>query len=77
MFSTRCKADSRTHAIIFRVLTSFQTQGFRDNYQKTFPDRESADAAWCAYMRDGSFPEYGCFPWVIFIGRWVGVTTRV
>ena len=77
MVFTQRQPDPHAHTFLFRVFASIQTQGFSDNFQRTYPDRESANAAWSAYMRDGSFPDYGRPPWVIFIGRWVGVTTRV
>ena len=77
IFFTRNQADMLAHVGFFRVLASFQTQGFSDNFQRTYSDRETADAAWCAYMRDGTLPDYGRPPWVVYIGRRVGVMERV
>ena len=77
VFFTQNQVDPHVHVGFIRLLASFQTQGFSGNFQRIYPNRETADAAWLAYMRDGTFPDYGRSPWVIFIGRWVGVTERV
>ena len=54
-----------------------QTQGFSDGFQRTFPDRDSAEAAWSAYVRYKAYPDYGIGPWVVFIGRKPGVAIKV
>ena len=58
-------------------LAAFQTQGFSDGFQKAFPDRDSAEAAWSAFARDGTYPDYGRAPWVVFLGRRPGVYSRM
>ncbi|KAF9789421.1 hypothetical protein BJ322DRAFT_1105268 [Thelephora terrestris] len=54
-----------------------QTQCFPDAFQRAFPNRGAAEAAWLAFMRDGTFPDYGRSPWVVYFGRRPGVFTRV
>ena len=58
-------------------LAAFQTQGFSDGFQKAFPDHGSAEDAWSAFIRDGTYPDYGRAPWVVFIGRNPGVFSRM
>ena len=54
-----------------------QTQNFSGAFQCTYPDRASATAAWEAYQQDGIFPGYSKGPWVVFLGRKLGVFERV
>ena len=67
-------AHSRNYS---KLMVIMQTQGFSDAFQRTYPDRPSAVAAWNAYSRDGTYPEYGKSPWVVFIGRRPGVFEKV
>jgi hypothetical protein len=54
-----------------------QTQGYSEGFQKTFPTRDSAAAAWSAYVLDKTYPTYGKGPWVVYLGRKPGVFTKV
>jgi len=54
-----------------------QTQGHKEGFQRFFPTRDSAMAAWSAYNRDKTYPDYGKGPWVVFLGRKPGVFTKV
>ena len=54
-----------------------QTQGFPGGFQRTLPDFEAGKAAWIAFTRDMTYPDYGRGPWVVFHGRKPGVFTRV
>lgn len=56
---------------------AMQTQGYSDAFQRTYPSYELAEAAWIAYTRDGTYPDYGRGPWVVFHGRKPGVFERV
>ena len=67
-------ARSRNYS---RLMAIMQTQGFSDAFQRTYPDRPSAVAAWNTYSRDGTYPEYGKSPWVVFIGRRPSVFEKV
>lgn len=53
------------------------TIGFSDGFQRAYAKRAPAEAAWRAYRADGSFPDYGKSPWVVFHGRRPGVFERV
>lgn len=59
------------------MAVALQTQGFTDAFQRIYPDRVSAEAAWVDYYQDGIYPDYGRSPWVIFLGRKCGVFKRV
>ncbi|KAF9782643.1 hypothetical protein BJ322DRAFT_1110520 [Thelephora terrestris] len=54
-----------------------QTQGFSDPFQRIYPNFESAESAWNAYIRDKIYPDYGKSPWVVFLGNKPGVFTKV
>jgi hypothetical protein len=54
-----------------------QTQGFSDPFQRVYPNFESAESAWNAYIRDKIYPDYGKSPWVVFLGNKPGVFTKV
>jgi hypothetical protein len=54
-----------------------QTVGFSDGFQKAYPDCKSTEDAWLAFDRDGSYPTYGKAPWVVFLGRKLGVLSRI
>jgi hypothetical protein len=61
----------------FSFTASLQTQGFNGSFQRIFPNRTSAEEAWQAYKRDGTFPVYGKAPWVVFLGKSQGVFRTV
>lgn len=58
-------------------LAAFQTQGFSDAFQRLFPDRDSAEIAWSRFVRDGTYPDYGRGPWIVFLGRKPGVFSKM
>ena len=58
-------------------LASIQTIGQRDGFQRCYPDRASAEAAYDLFQSDGTYPDYGKAPWVVFLGRRVGVMQKV
>ncbi|KAF9787403.1 hypothetical protein BJ322DRAFT_1107468 [Thelephora terrestris] len=55
----------------------FQVQCFSDAFQRAFPSRKVAENAWVAFMKDGTFPDYGRSPWVVYFGRRPGVFERI
>ena len=59
------------------LLAILNSQCFSDGFQRAFPNYDAAVAAWGAFMRDGTFPDYGRSPWVVYLGRRPGVFTRV
>ena len=59
------------------VLAAMQTQGYSDNFQRVYPNRESAETAWNAFKKDRVFPDYGKSPWVVYIGNKPGVATKM
>ena len=59
------------------VLAAMQTQGYSDNFQRVYPSRESAEAAWRAFQQTGTFPDYGKGPWVVYIGNKPGLAIKV
>ena len=61
----------------FRISAALTTQGFSDAFQRSFPDRGSATAAWNTFAQDRTYPDYGKGPWVVFLGRKPGVFTKV
>ena len=61
----------------FSESAAFHTQGFSDAFQRAFPSRDSAEAAWSAYTRDGTYPGYGRGPWVVYHGQRPGVFTKM
>jgi hypothetical protein len=63
--------------VYLRQPAILQVQCFPDAFQRAFPNHEVAEAAWVAFMRDGTFPDYGRSPWVVYFGRRLGVFTRV
>ena len=67
-------ARSRSY---FRIAAALETQGFSGAFQRSFPDLDSARAAWDAFTRDGTYPNYGKGPWVVFLGRKPGIFIRV
>lgn len=54
-----------------------QTQCYSDNFQRVYPNYESAEVAWIAFRRAGIFPDYGKAPWVVYIGNKPGVAVKV
>lgn len=54
-----------------------QTIGQRDGYQRVYPDRASAEAVFNRFENEGIYPDYGKAPWVVFLGRKVGVITKM
>ena len=54
-----------------------QTVGQGDGYQHVYPDRASAEAAFNRFKNEGVYPDYGKAPWVVFLGRRVGVLTKM
>ena len=54
-----------------------QTQGYSDNFQRVYPNHESAEAAWKAFKQEGIFPGYGKSPWVVYIGNKPGVAVKM
>ena len=59
------------------MIAAVQTQCFSDGFQRAYANRDAAEAAWQAFMRNGTFPDYGRSPWVVYFGRRPGVFTRV
>ena len=59
------------------VPAAIATGGFSDAFQRMYPDRDSAEAAWIAFMRDSTYPDYGKSPWVVYHGRRLGVIEKV
>jgi hypothetical protein len=62
---------------LYSLSAAMQTTGFSDAFQRCYPDRESARAAWTAFTIHGIYPDYGKGPWVVFLGRKPGVFVRV
>jgi len=54
-----------------------QDIGQRDGYQRVYPDRVSAEAAFTRFENEGIYPDYGKAPWVVFLGRKVGPVTKM
>ena len=63
--------------VLFRVTAAMQTIGHRDGYQRVYADRVSAEAAFHRFESEGIYPDYGKAPWVVFLGRRVGVATKM
>jgi hypothetical protein len=61
----------------FSLSAAKQANRFPDPFQRAYPDTPSAMAAWEAYEQDGTFPSYGKAPWVVFLGRKIGVFEKV
>jgi hypothetical protein len=59
------------------MIATLESQCFSDGFQRAYPNPEAAEAVWLAFMRDGTFPDYGRSPWVVYFGRRPGVFTRV
>ena len=53
----------------FSESAAMQTQGFSDAFQRCFPTRDAAELAWSAFNRDGTYPDYGRSPWVVYLGH--------
>lgn len=64
-------------SFFFSEGAAMQTQGFSDAFQRVYPDRTSAEAAWNLYCADGTYPDYGKSPWVVYNGRRPGVFDKV
>lgn len=52
-----------------------QTEGFHGAFKLTFEDSEEADNAFDKFLENGTIPDHGRGPWVIFVGRRRGVFT--
>ena len=62
---------------LLRITATTQTIGQEDGYQRVYPDRASAEAAFNRFENEGIYPDYGKAPWVVFLGRNVGVLTKM
>jgi hypothetical protein len=58
----------------FSSATTFaQVDGFSGAFVRSYTDQASAKGAWKTYSQHGIFPDYGKGPWVVFLGRKLGV----
>ena len=65
-----------TH-VLLRVLAVLETVGTKDGFQRAYPDRGSAEAAFELFKSEQVYPDYGKAPWVVFLGRRTGVVTKM
>ena len=63
--------------VFLRVMASIQTVGQKDGFQRAYPDRASAEAAFELFENEQIYPDYGKAPWVVFLGRKTGVVTKM
>ena len=56
---------------------AMQTVGQKDGFQRCYPDRASAEAAYDLFEEQGIYPDYGKSPWVVFHGRKTGVVSKM
>ena len=61
----------------FSEFAAMQTQGFSDGFQRVFPDCDSAEEAWSAFIQDGTYPDYSRGPWVVYLGNRLGVISKI
>ena len=54
-----------------------QTVGQKDGFQRCYPDRASAEAAFSLFENEKVYPDYGKAPWVVYLGHRIGVITKM
>ena len=58
-------------------LAMVQTVGQKDGFQRCYPDRASAETAFRLFEDEKVYPDYGKAPWVVYLGRRIGVITKM